>query len=138
MALVFNIILFKADFLFRYYYIFNYYYFLIARGNSFSMSSIVKWNLNSDQLSHGSNKGLWLVSHIIGGFKPKIPQVLTASGWNFLDLSPPLKFGPYRWKCWYFVPKSNYKVQIFPKFKPPSPYFGRLPNLTHDVDWGGP
>ena len=66
----------------------------------------------------------------------KIPKI-SASGRNFLDPLPLLKFLPYRRKRQYFVPKSNYKVRIFPNFKPPSPYFGRMPNLTDDVNWGG-
>ena len=40
-----------------------------------------------------------------------------------IPLPPQLKFGPYQRKRWYFVPKSNYKVRIFPNFKPPLPLF---------------
>ena len=46
----------------------------------------------------------------------KIPKI-SASGRNFLDPFPPFEKGPYRRKCWYFVPNSNYKV--FSKFQPP-------------------
>ena len=58
---------------------------------------------------------------------------------NFSGPPPPLfEKGLYRRKRRYFVPNSNCKVRFFQNFNPPLPYFGKKPNFTDFVNWGGP
>ena len=82
---------------------------------------MIKWLLpkNWSDSNHQLSRQLFS-SWFRGDLNWKIPTI-SASGQNFLDPLPLLKFWPYRWKRRYFIPKSNYKVRIFPNFKPPLP-----------------
>ena len=58
--------------------------------------------------------GVLFKAHLINWF---------TKGWPQLKISPSplLEKGPYRWKRWYFVPNSNYKVCFFFEISTPSP-----------------
>ena len=57
-----------------------------------------------------------------GNYKgtPQLIKSLSFSFWPKFSGPPPpfLEKEPYRRKCWYFVPNSNYKAHFFQNFKP--------------------
>ena len=85
----------------------------------------------------------WIVSLLNINDPKGLPQLknpkISASGRNFLDPLPPYSnFDRADENVGISYLKVIIKFGFFQISNPPSPYFGRMLNLTDDVNWGGP